>query len=52
MAGATKNDVAALPVRPKEKPWTGAELDKVREQLQAEIAGLSAEISAAESEIA
>jgi DnaK suppressor protein len=43
---------AALPVRPGEKPWTEAELKKVRQQLQADIAGLSADISDAESAIA
>jgi DnaK suppressor protein len=43
---------AALPVRPGEKPWTETELKKVRQQLQAEIAGLTADISEAESAIA
>jgi DnaK suppressor protein len=43
---------AALPVRPGEKPWTEAELKKVRQQLQAEVAGLTAEITEAESAIA
>jgi DnaK suppressor protein len=39
-------------VRPGEKPWTEAELKKVRQQLEAEIAGLVAEIGEAESAIA
>jgi DnaK suppressor protein len=43
---------AAPPVRPGEKPWTEAELKKLRQQLQAEIAGLAADISEAESAIA
>ncbi len=52
MAAATGAGAAALPVRPGEKPWTEAELKKLRQQLQAEIAGLAADISAAESAIA
>ena len=43
---------AALPVRPGEKPWTETELKKVRQQLQEDIAGLTADISEAESAIA
>ena len=49
---AAKRSAAALPVRPGEKPWTEAELEKVRKELQAEIAGLTADIAQAESEIA
>jgi DnaK suppressor protein len=52
MAAAAGAGAAALPVRPGEKPWTEAELKKVRQQLEAEIAGLIAEISEAESAIA
>jgi DnaK suppressor protein len=52
MAAATGDGAAALPVRPGEEPWTEAELKKVRQELQAEIAGLIAEISEAESAIA
>jgi len=52
MAAATGAGAAALPVRPGEKPWTEAELEKVRQELQAEIAGLTADISEAESAIA
>ena len=43
---------AALPVRLGEKPWTEAELKKVRQQLQSDIAGLIADINEAESAIA
>jgi DnaK suppressor protein len=52
MAAATGAGAAALPVRPGEKPWTGAELAKIRQELRAEIAGLIADISEAESAIA
>jgi RNA polymerase-binding transcription factor len=52
MAAAAGASAAALPVRPGEKPWTEAELKKVRQQLEAEIAGLVAEIGEAESAIA
>lgn len=52
MAAATGAGPAALPVRPGEKPWTEVELKKLRQQLEAEIAGLTAEISEAESAIA
>ena len=37
---------------PGEKPWTEAELKKLRQQLEAEIAGLVADIREAESAIA
>jgi len=52
MTAATGAGAAALPVRPGEKPWTEAELTKVRQELQAEIVGLTADISEAESAIA
>ena len=52
MAAATGAGAAALPVRPGEEPWTEAELKKVRQELQAEIAGLTADIIEAESAIA
>jgi DnaK suppressor protein len=52
MAAAAGASAAALPVRPGEKPWTEAELKKVSQQLQQEIAGLTAEIAEAESAIA
>jgi len=52
MATAAGASAAALPVRPGEKPWTEAELKKVRQQLQSDIAGLTADINEAESAIA
>jgi DnaK suppressor protein len=52
MTAATGAGAAALPVRPGETPWTEVELKKVRQELQAEIAGLTADISEAESAIA
>ena len=52
MAAATGANAAALPVRQGEKPWTEAELKEVRDQLEADIAGLSADITEAESAIA
>jgi DnaK suppressor protein len=52
MAAAAGASAAALPVRQGEKPWTEAELKKVRQQLQEDIAGLLADISEAESAIA
>jgi DnaK suppressor protein len=52
MAAAAGANAAALPVRSGEKPWTEAELKEVRGQLQADIAGLIADIRAAESAIA
>lgn len=52
MAAAKRSGAAGLPVRPGEKPWTEAELERVRKELEAEIAGLRADISQAESEIA
>jgi DnaK suppressor protein len=52
MAAAASSGAAAFPVRPGEKPWTQAELSKVRKQLEADIAGLQADIAQSESEIA
>jgi DnaK suppressor protein len=52
MAAAKRSGAAALPVRPGEKPWTEAEVGKVRTELQAELAGLQTDIDQAESEIA
>jgi DnaK suppressor protein len=52
MTAAARSGAAALPVRTGEKPWTDAELAKVRKELEAEAAGLQADISRAESEIA
>jgi DnaK suppressor protein len=51
-AAAAGASAAALPVRPGEKRWTEAELKKVRQQLESDIAGLTADISEAESAIA
>lgn len=52
MATTPRSGAAALPVRPGEDPWTEAELAEVREELKAEAAGLRADISRAESEVA
>jgi DnaK suppressor protein len=52
MATAAGASAAALPVRQGEKPWTEAELKKVRQQLQSDIDGLTADINEAESAIA
>jgi DnaK suppressor protein len=52
MATAKRSGAAALPVRRGEKPWTEAELGKVRGELEAEVAGLRADISEAESQVA
>jgi DnaK suppressor protein len=50
MATAKRSGAAALPVRPGEKPWTRAELDKVRAELEAEVAELRTNIDQAESD--
>ena len=52
MAAAAGASAAALPVRKGEKPWTETELKKVRQQLQEDITGLTADITEAESAIA
>jgi len=52
MATAKRARAATLPVRTGEKPWTEAELDKVRAELEAEVAELRTNIDEAESEIA
>jgi DnaK suppressor protein len=52
MTAAARSGAAALPVRPGEKPWTETELVKVRNELESEVAGLRADISRAESQIA
>ncbi len=52
MTAAARSGAAALPVRTGEKPWTETELVKVRKELEAEVAGLRADISRAESQIA
>ena len=43
---------SALPVRKGERPWSEAELKKLRAELDSEIAGLREEIAKAESDIA
>jgi DnaK suppressor protein len=52
MTATARSGAAALPVRPGEKPWTEKELAEVRQELEAEAAGLRQDISSAESEIA
>jgi DnaK suppressor protein len=52
MTAAARSGAAALPVRTGEKPWTETELVEVRKELEAEVAGLCADISRAESQIA
>jgi DnaK suppressor protein len=52
MTATARTGAAALPVRPGEKPWTEKELAEVRQELEAEAAGLRQDISTAESEIA
>jgi DnaK suppressor protein len=52
MTAAARSGAAVLPFRSGEKPWTEAELAKVRKELEAEVAGLRADISRAESEVA
>ena len=52
MTATARSGAAALPVRTGEKPWTETELVKVRKELEAEAAGLRADISRAESQIA
>jgi DnaK suppressor protein len=52
MTAAARSGAAALAVRPGEEPWTEQELAEVRQELEAEAAGLRDDISTAESEIA
>jgi DnaK suppressor protein len=52
MTATARTGAAALPVRPGEKPWTEKELAEVRQELEAEAAGLRQDISSAETEIA
>ena len=52
MTAAARSGAATLPVRPGEKHWTEAELVKVRKELETELAGLRADISRAEAQIA
>lgn len=43
--------VAALPVRDGETPWTLAEVEEIREELETEIARLRVELSDADAEL-
>jgi DnaK suppressor protein len=52
MTAAARSGAATLPVRHGEKRWTEAELARVRKELEAELVGLRADISRAESQIA
>jgi DnaK suppressor protein len=52
MSAALRPDAAGLPVRPGEEPWTAAELARVRAELEAEAAGLRAEIAKTTHDIA
>ena len=52
MTAAARSGAAGLAVRPGEEPWTEQELAEVRQELEAEAAGLRVDISTAESEIA
>jgi DnaK suppressor protein len=51
-ASAATADPQGLVVREDEQPWTRAELDEVRDELEADAARLRAEIADAESDIA
>jgi DnaK suppressor protein len=52
MSAAPRPDAAGLPVRRGEQPWTTAELEQVRAELQAEAKGLRADIARANDDIA
>jgi len=52
MTTAPRSSAAGLPVRPGEEPWTDAELEEVRAELEAEAVALRDEIGQAESAIA
>jgi DnaK suppressor protein len=52
MTATARTGAAALTVRPGEKPWTEKDLAEVRQELEAEAAGLRQDISSAESQIA
>ena len=52
MTTAPRSSAASLPVRPGEEPWTDAELEEVRAELEGEAVGLRDEIGHAESQIA
>ncbi|KRE38330.1 hypothetical protein ASG73_05095 [Janibacter sp. Soil728] len=50
-ATAKKTTAAKLAVREDESPWTAKELKEVRAELESEIARLTAEVAAAESDL-
>ena len=54
MSAAPRSDPAGLPVRPGsgEEPWTTAELEQVRAELESEAEGLRADIAKAAHDIA
>jgi RNA polymerase-binding transcription factor len=52
MSAALRLDAAGLRVRPGEEPWTAAELAQARAELEAEAAGLRAEIAKTAHDIA
>jgi len=52
MTAAAHSGAASLPVRSGERPWTEAELAKVRDELSAEAAELRADIDRTECDIA
>ena len=52
MSAGPRPDAAGLPVRPGEEPWTAAELEQVRAELEAEAEGLRADIARATHDIA
>ena len=52
MSAGPRPDAAGLPVRPGEEPWTSAELEQVRSELQTEVASLRADIAKATHDIA
>jgi DnaK suppressor protein len=52
MSAGPRPDAAGLPVRPGEEPWTSAELEQVRSELQTEVASLRADIARTAHDIA
>jgi len=52
MSAAPRSDAAGFSVRPGEEPWTTAELEQVRAELEAEAEGLRADIAKAARDIA
>ena len=52
MSVAPRPDAAGLPTRPGEEPWTAAELEQVRTELETEAEGLRADIARATHDIA